>query len=130
LSILSCLRWFPNGDVWSTELARLWYVLPVADLITTDRKDPTRLVAESIKKGKPVIFVAVNFRLNIFAFGDGNGEVNLALQDQRLAIRWVTENISAFGGDPVSQLCVFVSCRIIVFGKDTVDCVELYHASW
>jgi hypothetical protein len=54
------------------------------------------------------VFVSVNYRLNIFAFGDGRdgGEMNLALQDQRLAIEWVIGNIAGFGGDPVSWLHV------------------------
>ena len=50
---------------------------------------------------KPVVLVTCNYRLNIFAFGDGRGERNLALQDQRLAIDWVARNITAFGGDKV-----------------------------
>ncbi|KAL4877994.1 Alpha/Beta hydrolase protein [Aspergillus karnatakaensis] len=60
--------------------------------------DPTRLVADSIKSGKPFIFVSINYRLNIFSFGDGR-EKNLAIKDQRLGIDWVRKNIGAFGGD-------------------------------
>lgn len=45
--------------------------------------------------------VTVNYRLNIFAFGD-DSEVNLALKDQRLAIEWVHKHIAGFGGDKVS----------------------------
>ncbi|KAL3477474.1 Alpha/Beta hydrolase protein [Aspergillus californicus] len=61
--------------------------------------DPTRIVADSIKSGRPFIFVSINYRLNIFSFGDG-GEKNLAIKDQRLGIDWVRKNIGAFGGDP------------------------------
>ncbi|KAJ5674413.1 Carboxylesterase type B [Penicillium maclennaniae] len=61
--------------------------------------DPTKLVSDSIVAGKPIIFVSVNYRLNIFSFGDGK-EKNLALKDQRLGIEWVRKNISSFGGDP------------------------------
>jgi len=58
-------------------------------------------VAESAKIGKPAIVVTFNYRLNIFAFGNGAGERNLALQDQRAAIDWVSKHIKDFGGDPV-----------------------------
>ncbi|KAJ6148669.1 hypothetical protein N7497_010651 [Penicillium chrysogenum] len=61
--------------------------------------DPTKIVADSIKARKPLIFVSINYRLNIFSFGDGK-ERNLALKDQRLAIEWVRQNIAGFGGDP------------------------------
>jgi hypothetical protein len=48
-----------------------------------------------------MLFVSINYRLNIFSFGDGK-EKNLALKDQRLGIEWVRKNIASFGGDPVS----------------------------
>ena len=63
--------------------------------------DPTKIVADSITNNQPIIFVSINYRLNIFSFGDGN-EKNLALKDQRLGIDWVRRNIASFGGDPVS----------------------------
>jgi hypothetical protein len=58
-------------------------------------------VAESATLQKPAIVVTFNYRLNMFAFGDGKGERNLALKDQRLAIEWVYKHIGKFGGDPV-----------------------------
>ncbi|KAL1852572.1 hypothetical protein Plec18170_005703 [Paecilomyces lecythidis] len=61
--------------------------------------DPTRIVADSIKAGKPIIVVSINYRLNIFKFGDGK-EKNLDVKDQRLGIEWVRKYISGFGGDP------------------------------
>ncbi|KAF4469114.1 carotenoid oxygenase [Fusarium albosuccineum] len=62
--------------------------------------DPTHFVAHSVDAAKPIIIVTFNYRLNIFAFGYGSGEKNLALQDQRIALEWVSKNISEFGGDP------------------------------
>ncbi|KAG2420509.1 hypothetical protein HFD88_000121 [Aspergillus terreus] len=59
------------------------------------------IVADSVKAGQPIIFVSINYRLNIFSFGDGK-EKNLALKDQRLGIDWVRKNIAAFGGDPTN----------------------------
>lgn len=61
----------------------------------------TVLVADSIRLGKPIIVISVQYRLNAFALGNGEGPVNLALRDQALALQWVQENISGFNGDPV-----------------------------
>lgn len=64
--------------------------------------DPGPLVAQSIEMKKPIILVTVNYRLNIFGFSDPEGiNMNLDLQDQATAVRWVQEYIDAFGGDPV-----------------------------
>jgi hypothetical protein len=62
--------------------------------------DPSRIVADSVAADEPLIVVSLNYRLNIFAFGDGK-ERNLALSDQRLGIDWVRKNIAGFGGNPV-----------------------------
>lgn len=65
--------------------------------------DTTKIVADSISAGKPIITVTPNYRLNLFGFGDGKGtgEINLSLKDQALAIDWVRKHVSGFGGDPV-----------------------------
>jgi para-nitrobenzyl esterase len=53
-----------------------------------------------------VVVVAMNYRLNIFGFlanghfGPNSGDYGL--QDQQAALRWVQQNVSAFGGDPHS----------------------------
>lgn len=70
------------------------------------RIDPSKLVLDSIQNGKPMIVVNVNYRLNIFAFGDGNGEKNLALQDQKAAMTFVRDHIRDFDGDPVNIFSV------------------------
>lgn len=62
-------------------------------------------VADSIAKGKPIIFVAVEYRVGGFGFLGGRevmeaGVGNLGLLDQRLGMQWVADNIEAFGGDP------------------------------
>ncbi|MBI5261547.1 MAG: carboxylesterase family protein [Bradyrhizobium sp.] len=51
------------------------------------------------------VIVSANYRLGVFGFmphpsfeADHNG--GYALEDQRLALRWVKRNIAAFGGDP------------------------------
>jgi carboxylesterase type B len=50
-----------------------------------------------------VVAVSINHRIGNFAqitFNDGVHNGNLALNDQISALRWVAENIAAFGGDP------------------------------
>lgn len=56
-------------------------------------------------KSGDVVVVSMNYRLGIFGFtahpafdADHNG--GYGLEDQRAALRWVKQNISAFGGDP------------------------------
>lgn len=63
--------------------------------------DPHRVVADAVNMGKPIIVVALNYRLNIFGFGNGD-TTNLALKDQALAVEWVRKHIAGFGGDSVS----------------------------
>lgn len=53
------------------------------------------------------VFVSINYRLNVFGFydftgfGGGNAfDSNCGLSDQIQALKWVRENIAAFGGDP------------------------------
>lgn len=59
------------------------------------------------KKGN-VVTVTINYRLGVFGFmahpalaaEPGNVAGNYGLLDQQLAMQWVRDNISAFGGDP------------------------------
>ncbi|OBZ66926.1 Lipase 4 [Grifola frondosa] len=86
--------------------------------------DGIPIVDRSIALGQPIIYVALNYRLNskyslttcsrrlinaiivvVFGFLGGQevkdaGIGNLGLHDQRTALTWVQQHISAFGGDP------------------------------
>ncbi|KAF6800343.1 carboxylesterase [Colletotrichum sojae] len=62
--------------------------------------DMTKLVAGSSDLERPIVAVTVQYRLNVFAFGDDDSPANLALRDQALALEWVQRHISGFGGDP------------------------------
>jgi carboxylesterase type B len=64
--------------------------------------DPTNLVRRSVDMSSRIIAVTLNYRLNIFAFGDCKGEMNLALLDQRAALEFLRLHIRGFGGDPVA----------------------------
>lgn len=63
------------------------------------------VVQASVENGTPVMAVTLNYRLGFLGFPGGYqaaavGIVNLGLKDQRMALRWIQENIGAFGGDP------------------------------
>jgi len=64
---------------------------------------------ENLAYDEDVIVVAANYRVGAFGFlaheefmeEDGFGSTgNMGIQDQRMALQWVQENIAAFGGDP------------------------------
>lgn len=58
---------------------------------------------------KGIVFVSINYRVGIFGFfahpeltkeSGHNASGNYGLMDQVAALKWVQENITAFGGDP------------------------------
>ncbi|GAO51231.1 alpha/beta-hydrolase [Saitoella complicata NRRL Y-17804] len=60
---------------------------------------------KALDADKPLIFVAINYRLGalgFWAFPEAEDLVppNNGLHDQKLALRWVKANIADFGGDP------------------------------
>ncbi|KAL0062523.1 hypothetical protein AAF712_010562 [Marasmius tenuissimus] len=62
------------------------------------------IVAQSVSRGTPIIFVSFNYRLGPLGLpqgkeADSKGILNLALRDQIAALEWVQKNIGAFGGD-------------------------------
>ncbi|KIW91326.1 uncharacterized protein Z519_08222 [Cladophialophora bantiana CBS 173.52] len=79
--------------------------------------DGNYLVKHALEKGKPIIFVAMNYRLGFFGFltskelraeASADGETpfsNMAMHDQRVALLWIQKHIHHFGGDP-SNTCI------------------------
>lgn len=66
--------------------------------------DPTNLVLHGIQRGTPFIMVSINYRLGILGFmhspsTSGLIPENNGLYDQDLALSFIKDNISDFGGD-------------------------------
>ncbi|TFK66012.1 esterase 1 [Pluteus cervinus] len=64
----------------------------------------SKIVAESVTRGTPIIYVNFNYRLGPLGFPQGQeaqdkGALNLALKDQLAALEWIQHNIGSFGGD-------------------------------
>ncbi|ESK89120.1 extracellular triacylglycerol lipase precursor [Moniliophthora roreri MCA 2997] len=62
------------------------------------------IVARSVTRGTPVVYVSFNYRLGPLGFPAGveaaaKGALNLGLKDQLAALQWIQSNIAAFGGD-------------------------------
>ncbi len=63
---------------------------------------------QTIAKNGDVVVVTINYRVGLLGFFDFSaiggseyaGSADVGIQDQILALRWVKENIAAFGGDP------------------------------
>ncbi|KAJ1304607.1 hypothetical protein OPQ81_005749 [Rhizoctonia solani] len=72
-----------------------------------------RILDAAFRLDKPVVYLAMNYRLGIYGFPPGQqsedaGTLNLGLKDQRLALEWVNKNIEFFGGDPT---------KVMIFGE-------------
>ncbi|GMH92022.1 hypothetical protein TrVE_jg2768 [Triparma verrucosa] len=64
---------------------------------------------ENLAHNEDVVIVAANYRVGAFGFlaheafqaeGDSKTVGNYGIQDQRMALQWIQDNIAAFGGDP------------------------------
>ena len=85
---------------------------------SSEEYGPERLLEEDI------VLVTINYRLGALGFlttGDDIAPPNAGILDQRLALRWVQNNIMAFGGDPD---------RVTLFGESAGGvCVMAHMAS-
>ena len=98
----------------------------------------TYLVERSVEISSPIIAISVNYRKGPWGlmYGDEikeEGNENLAIKDVILALRWVQENISAFGGD-VDKITIqgessgsFMVGQLIVAGAGKWE--PLFHQS-
>ncbi|KAK3360620.1 Alpha/Beta hydrolase protein [Lasiosphaeria hispida] len=91
------------------------------------------IVQASVTQGMPIIAVTLNYRVGFLGFPGGKeakaaGITNLGLKDQRQALRWIKENIAAFGGDPnkitlwgQSAGAQSVSYQLLAYGGKSVE---------
>ncbi|KAL0566919.1 hypothetical protein V5O48_015073, partial [Marasmius crinis-equi] len=91
--------------------------------INDPRTEPDALILQSVENGLPIVYVAMNYRINIFGFAlseplKANKSLNVGLKDQRLALEWVQQNIQFFGGDPdhVTIFALSVTLQILAYG--------------
>lgn len=80
--------------------------------------DPLNLVQRSVEIGKPVIIVSVQYRVHLFGWLPFNGIGNFGLHDQKLALQWVHDHISDFGGDP---------SKVTLVGQSAGSCCAIRH---
>ncbi|KAF5328117.1 hypothetical protein D9758_018389 [Tetrapyrgos nigripes] len=71
------------------------------------------IVAQSLVRGTPLVYVNFNYRLGPLGLpqgkeADNRKALNLAIKDQHVALQWVQENIGVFGGDKT---------KVTVFGE-------------
>ncbi|EIN05256.1 alpha/beta-hydrolase [Punctularia strigosozonata HHB-11173 SS5] len=93
------------------------------------RYNATWIVQRSVEMGQPIVFASFNYRVTAFGFmwskelaAEGVG--NFGLLDQYLALRWIHENIHAFGGDPSkvtimgeSAGAISISLQLLAYGQ-------------
>ncbi|KAK4040644.1 hypothetical protein C8A01DRAFT_15505 [Parachaetomium inaequale] len=92
--------------------------------------DPGNLITLSTSLDKPIIYVALNYRITIFGFArlpilKEQRSMNVGMRDQRAGLQWVKDNIAAFGGDPeritafgLSAGGTFTSLHLISYGGE------------
>ncbi|KFZ19331.1 hypothetical protein V502_03705 [Pseudogymnoascus sp. VKM F-4520 (FW-2644)] len=73
--------------------------------VADPRFNMSYIVQESSAIGRPILGVSINYRVGGWGFLASkevleSGSANIGLFDQRLALRWLRENVAGFGGDP------------------------------
>ncbi|KAL2194978.1 Alpha/Beta hydrolase protein [Corynascus similis CBS 632.67] len=97
-----------NPEAKGTKPVMLWFYGGALSFGSIRDVDGSSLAAN-----QDIILVACNYRLGVFGFpGNISGlapdELNPGFRDQKMALRWIQENISHFGGDPT---------KVTIFGE-------------
>ncbi|EJD02496.1 esterase 1 [Fomitiporia mediterranea MF3/22] len=88
--------------------------------------DGSLLVAQSVERGTPIVYVSVNYRVGPFGYPQGHeaeaqGALNLGHKDVVSALTWVQQNIAAFGGDENQITVAGVSAGAVILSHLTLD---------
>ncbi|KAJ7135369.1 Alpha/Beta hydrolase protein [Mycena crocata] len=97
--------WRPAGISTQAKLPILVYIYGGGYFAGSGSEwNGTSLVRRSVATKKPVIYITFNYRIGVLGFiGSAQAPpsaLNVGLQDQRDALRWIQDNAAAFGGDP------------------------------
>ncbi|KAF5364921.1 hypothetical protein D9758_008164 [Tetrapyrgos nigripes] len=95
----------PAGIPADASLPVFFWVYGGGFYIGTGEIDASALVARSIQRGTPIVYVSFNYRLGPLGWPQGKeaeekGALNLGLKDELAALEWVHKHIGKFGGDP------------------------------
>ncbi|MCJ1329556.1 hypothetical protein MMC10_006236 [Thelotrema lepadinum] len=76
---------------------------------------PYQLPGQWVERSQDHLVVSFNYRLNIFGFPNAAGlkDQNIGTLDQRMAVKWLQQNIEQFGGDP-SRMVLWVSPPVLL----------------
>lgn len=94
-------------------------------------------VEQSVKGEAPIVAVSINYRLSGWGFLASKDilegkKANNGMLDQRLALKWIKQNIAAFGGDP-NQVTIWgesaggMSVALHITGYGGNDPERLFH---
>lgn len=94
----------PSGVATSAKPALKPVLLYIfgGNFVTGSSKNPNLDLTNIASRGD-IVAVSINHRvgnLGMIVFNDGLHNGNIAINDQISALRWISENIAAFGGDP------------------------------
>ncbi|KAL1415520.1 hypothetical protein MTO96_006767 [Rhipicephalus appendiculatus] len=90
--------WTPNATQEANLPVLVWFY---GGIFKMGSAYETRYNATALAALNDVVVVSCNFRLSIFGYFDADTVPgNVALWDHLFVLRWVQENIVAFGGDP------------------------------
>ena len=123
---LNVIRPSVNGSTQKAELPVLVWIYG-GGLYTGSTADPqynlSGVVKVSQELGQPIIAVSLNYRLGMWGFLQtpallAEGSSNAGFLDQRMALRWIQDNIASFGGDPN---------RVVIWGESAGAQSIAYH---